>query len=516
MKILFIFPNYDCPVGISIGVSYLSSILANNGHDTKILHINEEIGYSFDIRKIIEDIKLYSPNLISISTGENHYDDMVKLAYAIKGELNTPIALGGIHATLNYEKIAEQEKCFDYLMLGDGENSILELVNNLNGNDTNILNVWKITKEKIYKNKMRPLVPKLKLPYMDLDKWQFEKITKMRRGWINVSVNRGCPYRCSFCHNVGEVKILQKNYNAPNSWNQTLGYLRLRDINNMISELKYIKEKYNYVKAFSFIDDTLTYDKEHMKKFFIEYKEKINVPFVCLTTVNDVDYELLELMKSANCDMIRFGVESASERIRKNIIKRNFSNEKLIRVFDDCKKLGIRSFAYNIIGHPTETRAEIIDTLKLNARLEPSGMRLSLGYPYKGTQYYDIAKELGVVDESLNYHNYSSGTKFIFSEDDKLWIDKCISLFWWWINSFMNNEASKIYAKLIPILESVPANEWQKEVTRNAFFDLDLEISNYLKERNIKHYSTPFSDRADIAILYDNEITVKKEELDEH
>ena len=56
MKVLFIFPNYDCPLGLSIGVSYLSSTLQQEGFETSIIHINEEIGYPFDIKRILNDI----------------------------------------------------------------------------------------------------------------------------------------------------------------------------------------------------------------------------------------------------------------------------------------------------------------------------------------------------------------------------------------------------------------------------------------------------------------------------
>lgn len=76
MKVLFIFPNYDCPLGLSIGVSYLSSTLQQEGFETSIIHINEEIGYPFDIKRILNDIELINPNYICISTGENHYSDM--------------------------------------------------------------------------------------------------------------------------------------------------------------------------------------------------------------------------------------------------------------------------------------------------------------------------------------------------------------------------------------------------------------------------------------------------------
>ena len=519
MKVVFIFPNYDCPIGISIGVSYLSSVLQSEGIETNIIHINDDVGVPFDIETIIEEIKKHSPDYICISTGENHYSDMKELSYSIKKQVSKPIIIGGIHATLNPDDVLNAKSPFDYLVRGEGEWALKDLVCSLrDGNDvSNINNVWIKKGNFIKKNSMRRFINNFSLPPMDLDNWNFKKITDLRRGWVNVSMNRGCPYRCTFCHNLAQVNILKEDFNAKNNGNRELGYLRLRNIDNMIDELIHIKDKYDFVKAFSFIDDTFTFDKEYMKEFLKKYKEMVNYPFVCLTTINDVDDELLELMKSANCDLIRFGVESTTPRICKTIIKRSFSQEKLKHVFKKCNELGLRTFSYNIVAHPTETIDEIVNTMKLNSEIKPSGIRISLGYPYKGTEYYSIAKKLGVLDESVEFHNYTTGTKFIFSDDEKLWIDKFKSFFWWWLNSEQNDTLRSIYEPLIHEIENISKDEWiiKKEEIIDKFILIDKHISEELIKKQIPHYSVPFDDRPDIA-LYQNKRVLKKEMLDEH
>lgn len=86
------------------------------------------------------------------------------------------------------------------MIRGEGEWAIKDLMVNLQkGNAvTDIPNVWMKSNDKIIKNPMRRFINYFELPYMDLDNWDFEKITKLRRGWVNVSMNRGCPYRCTF------------------------------------------------------------------------------------------------------------------------------------------------------------------------------------------------------------------------------------------------------------------------------------------------------------------------------
>lgn len=519
MKVLFIFPNFDCPVGISIGISYLSASLKKAGHETKVLHISEFVDYPFNKEVILKDIVNYNPGLIAISVGENHYDDMVELIKFLRAEkVDIPIAMGGIHVTLNAELVSSEYIGLNYLVLGEGEDALVELVNAIecNMNTKNIPNVWAISKSELIRNNMRPLKDITVLPHMDLDIWEFEKITLARRGWVNISMNRGCPYRCSFCHNVGEVNVLKNHFNTSGTSNQEIGYLRLRGVEDMISELKEIAEKYKYLTEFSFIDDTLTFNKDHMKKFFELYAREVKVPFVCLTTINDLDEELISIMKKANCDMIRFGVESATEHIRKNIINRNFSNEKLYKVFDLCKKYNIRTFAFNIIAHPNETREEILDTLKLNAEIMPEAVRVSLGYPYKGTKYYEIAKKLDVIDEDVSYHNYSTYSKFKFSNDDKLWIDKVRNYFKWWLNMYLNNECSNKYQELINYIEKLSDEEWENEEIRNYIISLDEKTTKGLQEKGVIHYTSPYPERPDIVVLYDNKFLVKEEELDEH
>ncbi len=92
----------------------------------------------------------------------------------------------------------------------------------------------------------------------------------------------------------------------------------------------------------------------------------------------DVDREMLEALKDANCDLVRFGVETATGRLKRTVLKRDFSMRKTEEVFAICREIGLWSFAFNILANPTETRDEIRDTLRLNSRLLPDGLKVSL------------------------------------------------------------------------------------------------------------------------------------------
>src|SRR5687767_6120669 len=338
MKVQFLWPNFDCPIGLSIGLSYLAGALRDAGHETKITHVCEWLDYPFDIDRIESDFRAFNPDLIAFSTGANHYPEARRTAERLKKAIDKPILFGGVHTTLNTQAVMQDNPYIDFANVGEGDDSILDLVRALeSGSDTTqIPNIWARKDGTIVPNAARPLRDLTTLPWMDLEKWQFKKISENRRGWVNVYMNRGCPYRCTYCHNNGVAKILQNAFKTPTSSNADLGYLRLRSIDDMIGELKSILDKYDFVTAFSFNDDTFTMDQEHMKAFLTRYKKEINMPFVCNTTVLDVDEEMLDAMKEANCDLVRFGVETATPRIKKQVLKRDFSNKKTEEVFKYC------------------------------------------------------------------------------------------------------------------------------------------------------------------------------------
>lgn len=121
-----------------------------------------------------------------------------------------------------------------------------------------------------------------------------------------------------------------------------------------------------------------------------------------------------------------------------------------------------------------------------------------------------------MIDEEADYHNYSTYTKFKFTDEDKLWIDKCRLYFKWWLNMFFSKETKQVYGELVRYLEELTVEEWNNNRVRDELVQLDESASNEMKLRGIDHYTSPFFDRPDIVILYRNGLRMSREEIDEH
>ena len=96
MKDQFIWPNFDCPIGNSIGVAYLSGALKASGHSTNIVDISARLDYAFELDRIKSDVRAYGPDLIAISTRYPHYPEMRQTAERLKQTLDRPVIFDGI------------------------------------------------------------------------------------------------------------------------------------------------------------------------------------------------------------------------------------------------------------------------------------------------------------------------------------------------------------------------------------------------------------------------------------
>ncbi len=402
MKILFVYPNIiTTPKDISLGIAYLSSALKKAGHKTCII----DTTFGITEHEILQKATSFAPDLIAITSASNDFYYAKKIARFLK-RLGIPIICGGYHPTVVPEEVIKEE-CFDAICIGEGEQALVEFVNELgksknNGLPTKVQNFWVKKREqdniKIIKNPVRPLNRELdKLPFPDREIFDYKKYLDWHGNIASVISTRGCPFNCTYCINA----FLRKN--------KIGGYVRFRSVDNIIEEIELMKKRYD-IKAIEFYDDTFTLDLERIKEFAEKYPKRIDLPFYINARANTVSKEMFQLLKKAGCVRVSIGVESGSERIRNKIMKRNITEKQMIDAFSWAKQCGLQTYSFNIIGMPYETLSDIKATIRLNRILKPDFIGVSIFNAYPGTELYELCMEQDLLQKGKISSSYFTST----------------------------------------------------------------------------------------------------------
>jgi len=196
----------------TLSIEYLSAALKKAGHrcslcfdpqlfDDTFLH-SRVLHHLFDYtEEIVDEIASLHPDLVALSVVSDNYPWAISLANKIKETLKVPIVFGGVHPTSVPEYVIEQPSV-DYLVIGEGEEALVELVNNLKDCTLSkrIPNVWAKNGNEIITNEVRPLIADLnQLPFPDKDIF-YTKVPFLKEGYI-VITSRGCVNKCTFCNN---------------------------------------------------------------------------------------------------------------------------------------------------------------------------------------------------------------------------------------------------------------------------------------------------------------------------
>jgi radical SAM superfamily enzyme YgiQ (UPF0313 family) len=205
-----------------------------------------------------------------------------------------------------------------------------------------------------------------------------------------VNASFGCPFKCNFCISA------------------TLPY-KLRDVDNVLEELRYVRGL--GIREVLFHDSTFTARRDYSTRLCDSMiREKLGLHWICQTRVDCVDEELLGIMKRSGCHSIEFGVESGADSVRKEMSK-GVSTGQIERAFSLCRKEGIRTDGFFIIGMPGDTEESINNTIDLAIRLKCDFAAFSLPMPHPGTKLGEAVKINGwVLSERDLFDDVSSPT----------------------------------------------------------------------------------------------------------
>jgi len=398
MRILLIQPNSVEEVNreyfslqYPINLGYIAAALRENGHNVEMVDFNvvsrEKLSYF---------ITKYQPELAGVTAMTSSIFNAKDIISEVKRiDKNIITVIGGVHASALPGETMEEIKDLDYLVFGEGEKTIVELVKNIvnKGDLGGVEGVVFRRDGKIIKNKPRDLIENLDtIPFPARDLLSTELYAKQHvsRGFsrremkiAEIITSRGCPNNCIFC--AGHI-----NYG---------NRLRFRSYENIANEITECIKKYG-ITHISIEDDTFTINKYLVRKLSHFFNEK-SITYNCNARVDTVDYNLLKLMADSGCKKVSFGVESGSPSILKKL-KKGITLPQIIKAVKEAKKAGIRYVEcdFMIGSHIDETINDVQDSFKLIYKLMPDFIAVSIMCPYPGTEIYKM-----MVDNDYLYKN---------------------------------------------------------------------------------------------------------------
>lgn len=362
-----------------LGLLYLAAVLKKEGISTEILDL---MPAKISMAVILKSIEELDPKIVGITSSSSQIRGAVQLGNEIKKKFGKKVTLvlGGVHLCAD-PGFLKEFPFFDVGLIGEGE-----------------ITFPKVAKKILEGKKFEGII--YGEPSLDLDKLPFPDRSLLDdnnyegpygSNYATIHTTRGCPFACLYCSSP--VERLSKT--------------RFRSPENVVDEIEMLFNQ-GY-KFFIFTDDTFTVDRQRTEKICKEIlKRRLDIRWNCETRANLVDEPLLSLMKKSGCVEIFFGVESGSERIRKEIIHKNISNDDFFKAFGICRKLGIITNAFLMAGLPTETKKELKETWDFCFKTEPDIVGIHLTTILPGSPLFDLSVKEGRIKKNI-WNGYAKG-----------------------------------------------------------------------------------------------------------
>lgn len=390
---------------------YLSSMLKAQGYES----------FFFDLRldsNLYDFLNKLRPEIIAYSIVTGTHKFYANLNRNLKEHFSFFSIFGGPHTTFFPEFI--ENEGVDAICIGEGEGAIIELVERLKNKQpiSEIKNLWIKQDGKIYKNDPRLLVNDLdSIPFPD------RELIYKYKGYRNRSnkyllTSRGCPYDCTYCFNHSLKKIYQGKGR----------FCRRRSTFHVIDEIEDLQKKAP-IKRIQFFDDVFILDKKWILEFCQLYRERINLPFICYVRVNLLDEEIVQALKEAGVITITFAIETEDNYLRNKVLKRGISNEEISKAVELMHKYKISFFIQNMVALPGETLENALNTLKLNAKCNPSYANASIFQPYPGIELTEYAVAHGFYNKKNDILYDSFYEKSILNIENKNELENLSRLF---------------------------------------------------------------------------------------
>ncbi len=316
------------------------------------------------------------PDVVGITMMSVDYNPAMKSAEIIKKvSPHTITVVGGPHPTIMLEEI-EKEQNIDHIITGEGEISFIELLKNIEKGNCSPrvikgvvpedLDILPFADRKLFQNLEYPL-----------------PIDGFENPFVTVIAGRGCKYNCNYCQPAERIIFGKK--------------VRRRSPANVIQELKVLREKYGF-KSMMIHDDCITEDRPWVIEFCRLYKENgFNQPFACQSRADIIcrNEDMVALMSEVGLKVMFIGFESGNQRVL-NFLRKGTKVEHNYKAAEICRKYGVKIWANYMMGIPTETKEEVMDTVRMIQTIKPNHYSPAFYTPHPGSDLFKYCEEHGL------------------------------------------------------------------------------------------------------------------------
>lgn len=401
-QIYGMFSEWGCNA-LPIGMTYMAAVLRDNGYEVSILDA-EALGYS--IEETVDAILEMKPDIVGVACKTLWIVSAHKVAKLLKEKApEIPIVAGGNHVTAIPERSLKEFPSFDILVIGEGENTFLELVRALESgsNLEGVNGLCYREGDHIHLTAPRERIldlDKLPLPAWDLlpdiKKYYRPSLLHIDRlPAFTLVTTRGCPMRCTFCdRSVFGRKVTT---HSPD---------------HIVMMIRHLYEKYG-IKYIVFDDDDLLINRKHLYELLDLLKDSgMGIRFTCATRVDRIDEEVAQRLKDGGCGRVLLGVECGSQKLLDSMQK-DIKVEDSRKASRILKKVGLRTEAFIVVGYPGETEDTLKETVSLIKECSFTDVGVWLFTPLPGSEIYcDVGKE-GTFHEDWERMNSIDGVVFV-------------------------------------------------------------------------------------------------------
>lgn len=382
---------------ISHGLAMLGACARQAGHQVDLIDLRALTGWEH----YQAEVAARQPRVLAVTMMSVDYNPAMKamsLAKAVEPGIVTVV--GGPHATLATEEVVVAPYV-DHIVTNEGENAFIALLAKLEAGEP---------VERVIHGD-RPDLDSLPFADRDLFLAEWRKagytlespeapLADLPAPFVTVIAGRGCVYNCSFCQPAERVLFG--------------GKVRRRSVAHVIAELRYLRDRYAF-KSLLIHDDCLTEDRRWVEAFCHAYRaEGFRQPFYCQSRADIIvrNEDLVALMRASGLEGFFIGFESGSQRML-NFMRKGTKVEHNLEAARICRRHGIRIWANYMLGLPTETKEEIMATVRMLKEIDPDFYSPAFYTPHPGSDMYAycMANDLSLIKDHNSYRRNPTEVK---------------------------------------------------------------------------------------------------------